>query len=109
MFPLQDLNGQIVGFTGRIFGKEDEKTGKYVNTPETPIYNKSHLIYGLDKAKTEIRKKDQCIAVEESKLSALDPEGTGIALDDPAYRELTERALIEIRGGDGVLQAGGEG
>ena len=38
------------------------------------------------------------IAVEESKLSALDPEGTGIALDDPAYRELTERALIEIRG-----------
>ncbi len=39
------------------------------------------------------------IAVEESKLSALDPEGTGIALDDPAYRELTERALIEIRGG----------
>jgi len=39
------------------------------------------------------------IAAEESKLSALDPEGTGIALDDPAYRELTERALIEIRGG----------
>jgi len=64
MFPLQDLNGQIVGFTGRVFGLEKENVGKYVNTPETPIYNKSHIIYGLDKAKTEIRKKDQCIAVE---------------------------------------------
>lgn len=64
MFPLQDLNGQIVGFTGRIFGPEKENVGKYVNTPETMIYNKSRLIYGLDKAKIEIRKKDQCIAVE---------------------------------------------
>ena len=64
MFPLQDLNGQIVGFTGRVFGEEKENVGKYVNTPETSIYNKSHIIYGLDKAKTEIRKKDKCIAVE---------------------------------------------
>jgi len=64
MFPLADLNTQIVGFTGRIFGKEDENAGKYVNTPETIIYNKSRLVYGLDKAKIEIRKKDQCIAVE---------------------------------------------
>ena len=73
MFPLQDLNGQIVGFTGRIFefaptqlgrGSDQYVGGKYVNTPETLIYNKSHIIYGLDKAKTEIRKKDQCIAVE---------------------------------------------
>ncbi len=39
------------------------------------------------------------IAVEEGKLSSLDPQSTGISLEDPAYRELTERALIEIRGG----------
>jgi len=76
MFPLFDLNGQVVGFTGRIFvpiSKEIEDPrfqarpeigSKYVNTPETVIYNKSHIIYGLDKAKTEIRKQDQCIAVE---------------------------------------------
>jgi len=64
MFPLQDLNGQVVGFTGRVFGPEKENVGKYVNTPETLIYNKSRLAYGLDKAKMEIRKKDQCIAVE---------------------------------------------
>ena len=64
MFPIADLNGQIVGFSGRIYGKEDEKTAKYVNTPETLIYNKSRIIYGLDKAKLEIRKKDQAILVE---------------------------------------------
>ncbi len=64
MFPLFDLNGQVVGFTGRIFGQDNPNVGKYVNTPETIIYNKSHIIYGLDKAKTEIRKQDQCIAVE---------------------------------------------
>jgi len=57
MFPLADLNGQITGFTGRVFGNESDKVGKYVNTPETMIYNKSRLIYGLDKAKIEIRKK----------------------------------------------------
>ena len=64
MFPIADLNGQIVGFSGRIYGKEDEKTAKYVNIPETLIYNKSRIIYGLDKAKLEIRKKDQAILVE---------------------------------------------
>ena len=75
MFPLQDLNAQIVGFTGRIFDsvsvnprldqRESALGGaKYVNTPETMIYNKSRLVYGLDKAKIEIRKKNQCIAVE---------------------------------------------
>ncbi|HNU96990.1 MAG TPA: DNA primase [Candidatus Portnoybacteria bacterium] len=73
MFPLCDLNGQVVGFTGRIFesaptqlgrGSDYYVGGKYVNTPETLIYNKSHIIYGLDKAKTEIRKQNQCVAVE---------------------------------------------
>jgi len=64
MFPIFDLNGQVVGFSGRIFGKEDEKKAKYVNSPETLIYNKSRVIYGLDKAKMDIRKKNQGIVVE---------------------------------------------
>ncbi len=63
MFPICDLNGQIVGFSGRIFG-EKEGAAKYVNTPDTLIFNKSRIIYGLDKAKTEIRKKNECIIVE---------------------------------------------
>lgn len=64
MFPIFDLSGQVAGFSGRIFGSEDEKTAKYVNTPDTLIYNKSRIVYGLDKAKTEIRKKNECIIVE---------------------------------------------
>lgn len=63
MFPIFDLNGQVAGFSGRIYG-ENEGGVKYVNTPETMIYNKSQIIYGLDKAKVEIRKKNQCILVE---------------------------------------------
>lgn len=64
MFPIFDLNKQMVGFSGRIFGAEDEKKAKYVNTPDTLIYNKSRVIYGLDKAKMEIRKKNECVVVE---------------------------------------------
>lgn len=67
MFPIFDLSGQIAGFSGRIFSvkkNEDEKTAKYVNSPDTLIYNKSKIIYGLDKAKTEIRTKEQCVIVE---------------------------------------------
>src|SRR3989344_8720179 len=63
MFPLFDLHGRIVGFTGRIL-QDREGTSKYVNSPETLIYNKSRLIYGLNFAKTEIRKKDEVIIVE---------------------------------------------
>ena len=63
MFPICDLSGQVIGFTGRIF-KGDESTAKYVNSPETIIFNKSRILYGLDRAKVDIRKKDQCILVE---------------------------------------------
>jgi len=63
MFPICDLSGQVLGFTGRVF-KGNESTAKYVNSPETLIFNKSRILYGLDKAKVDIRKKEQCILVE---------------------------------------------
>ncbi len=63
MFPICDISGQVIAFTGRVF-KGDESTAKYINSPETLIFNKSQILYGLDKAKVDIRKQDQCILVE---------------------------------------------
>jgi len=64
IFPLFDIQGQVVGFAGRIFGKEDENVGKYINTPQTVLYDKSRLLYGLNFAKTDLRQKNYCVFVE---------------------------------------------
>src|SRR3989344_3767365 len=63
MFPIANLHGQVVGFTGRLL-HDKPNTGKYVNSPETPIYNKSQIIYGLHQAKQAIRKQDRAVLVE---------------------------------------------
>lgn len=65
IFPVFNANSQVVGFGGRIFKEKDSKEiAKYVNTPQTMIYDKSRILYGLDKAKIEIRKNDSCVLVE---------------------------------------------
>lgn len=90
MFPLSDVHGNIIGFTGRILdypisdirhpisdiqyptsniqylptSNLQPPTSKYINTPQTLIYNKSQILYGLDKAKQEIRKKRLAVIVE---------------------------------------------
>ncbi len=53
MFPINDEQGRIVGFSGRILAG-DEKTAKYVNSPETPIFTKGKIFFGLDKSKRAI-------------------------------------------------------
>lgn len=63
MFPITNLHGQVVGFTGRQLIERPE-AGKYVNSPETPIYSKSQVIYGLYQAKNTIRKENRAILVE---------------------------------------------
>lgn len=63
MFPIINLSGMVVGFGGRRLG-EDEDTPKYINSPETPIYHKGDVLYGLYQARDEIRKRDQVILVE---------------------------------------------
>lgn len=62
MFPICDLNSSVIGFTGRVFKSEEES--KYMNVPNTLLYDKSRALYGMDKAKLEIRQKDYCVLVE---------------------------------------------
>lgn len=63
MFPIHNMTGKVVGFGGRIMVK-DEKAPKYVNTPESEVYQKSKILYGAYFAKNAIRKKDECLMVE---------------------------------------------
>ena len=63
IFPIHNLTGRVIGFGGRIL-KKDDKKAKYVNSPESEIYNKSKVLYGIYFAKNEIIKKDNCFLVE---------------------------------------------
>ncbi len=65
IWPIRDISGDVVGFGARKLASDEEDNGpKYLNTPETPIYKKSQLLYGLDMAKKEIAKKRQVVVVE---------------------------------------------
>ncbi|MDD5590103.1 MAG: DNA primase [Candidatus Portnoybacteria bacterium] len=64
MFPIFDIQGQVIGFAGRIFGKEEASAGKYINTPQTFLYDKSRVLFGLNFAKQAIRQQDACVFVE---------------------------------------------
>jgi DNA primase len=64
MFPVFNLQSEVIGFGGRILGKEGKDLAKYINTPSTPLYDKGKILYGLDKAKLETRKQDSCVLVE---------------------------------------------
>ncbi|PCI19537.1 DNA primase [Candidatus Wolfebacteria bacterium] len=63
MFPIMDSSGRVIAFSGRIF-KDDEKSAKYLNSPDTVLFNKSAVLYGIDKAKSHIRKQNFSILVE---------------------------------------------
>ena len=66
IFPIFDLSSQPIGFGGRVFevGGEERKEAKYLNTPNTILYDKSRVLYGLHRAKLDMRKVDFCILTE---------------------------------------------
>ena len=65
IWPIRDISGDVVGFGARKLASDEVDQGpKYLNTPETPIYKKSQVLYGLDMAKKEIAKKRQAVIVE---------------------------------------------
>ncbi|MCF6334022.1 MAG: DNA primase [Draconibacterium sp.] len=63
MFPIHNLAGRVIAFGGRIL-KEDKKIAKYLNSPESEIYHKSKVLYGIFQAKREISKTEKCYLVE---------------------------------------------
>jgi len=63
MFPIKSMSGRVLGFGGRILGN-DKKAAKYVNSPESDIYHKSKVLYGIFHAKQSIAKEDNCYLVE---------------------------------------------
>lgn len=65
MFPINNISGVPVGFSGRIFSSvADENTAKYINSPQTDLYDKSKILFGFDKGRVQMRTSDFCILVE---------------------------------------------
>lgn len=83
MFPLFDAGGKVIAFSGRFFekveGQKDDggEPAKYVNSPETPIFKKSRVLYGLDKAKNFIRKAD-CVLLVEGQFDVIMSHQSGL-------------------------------
>lgn len=107
MFPIADTSGRIVAFSGRIFGEaaEDKENAKYLNSPETELFDKGRILYGYDKAKPYVRKYDFVILVEgQMDLvmshqvgygNAVAVSGTGLTADHLALvGRLTKRLVL---------------
>lgn len=66
MFPISDVNANVIGFTARVMPGDEAsaKMGKYVNSPQTDVYDKSRVLFGIDKAKVGIKNENLAIIVE---------------------------------------------
>ncbi|GAA5167308.1 DNA primase [Pseudonocardia eucalypti] len=64
LWPIRDLGGEVVGFGARRLFDDDPIEAKYLNTSDTPVYRKTHVLFGLDLAKREIVKRRQAVVVE---------------------------------------------
>jgi DNA primase len=108
MFPIWNHSGKVIGFTGRILPQFDTgEVGKYVNSPETPIFQKSKILYGFSKAKQAIRDQGGALMVEgqmdmimtwqSGVKCVLATSGTALTQDHlQALRRLTERLVLSF-------------
>ena len=105
MFPLTDARGRIIGFQARKLHEDDPLRGKYVNSPESELFHKSHVLYGLHLGRGAITKEDRALVVEgNTDVIALRQAGVlpvvasmGTALTEPQLRELkrlTQRLFL---------------
>ncbi len=102
MFPICDEQGRVIGFSGRILSG-DEKTAKYVNSPETPVFTKSRVFFGLDKSKRALLDAD-CAIVCEGQLdliacfmagvqNVVAPQGTALTAE---HARILKRYVQEV-------------
>jgi len=100
MWPIADVGGEIIGFGGRRLS-EDKNSPKYLNTPETPLYKKSSVLYGLDLARREIVSQQRAVVVEgytDVMACHLAGEGTAIATCGTSFGEEHIKILRRLTG-----------
>ncbi len=111
MFPIFDPSGRVIAFSGRLL-KEEAEVAKYINSPETPLFNKSETLYGYDRAKNAIRELNYAVLVEgQMDLLAMHQAGlrntiasSGTALTDRHLKLLKRSSenLLLCYDGDGA-------
>jgi len=118
MFPIRNNLGKVVGFTGRVLPEFDNgQSGKYINSPETAIFNKSKIIYGFSKAKDFIRESksvllvegqmDMIMAWQSGVKNVVACSGTALTLDHlRALKRFTDQILISFDTDEAGLVAG---
>jgi DNA primase len=118
MFPIHNHFGKVVGFTGRVLPQfDDGNFGKYVNSPERPIFNKSKLLYGFWKTKNNIRDKQQVFLVEGQMdmlmsyqaglRTAIATSGTALTTDHlRVLRRLSDELILSFDNDAAGLAAG---
>ena len=102
MFPICDEQGRVIGFSGRVLAG-DEKTAKYVNSPETPLFTKSKVIFGLDKAKRALLEAGFAVVCEgqldliachtAGVRNTVAPQGTALTAD---HARILKRYVEEV-------------
>lgn len=115
IFPIHSFSGRVLGFGARIL-KSNVKTAKYLNSPETEIYHKSNVLYGLNQGKQAISKKDSCLLVEgymdvislhQSGIeNVVSSSGTALTVEQiRLIRRLTENVIILFDGDKAGIKA----
>ena len=101
LWPIRDSAQAVLGFGARRIYDDDRMPAKYLNTPESPVYKKSHVLYGLDLARREIGRKSQAVIVEgytDVMAAHLSGVGTAVASCGTAFGDDHARLLQRLMG-----------
>jgi DNA primase len=99
LWPIRETNGDVIGFGARRLFDDDRVEAKYLNTPETPIYKKSQVLYGIDLARRDIARASQAVVVEgytDVMACHLSGVGTAVATCGTAFGEDHSRVIRRL-------------